>query len=96
MNKVFLLSNKVLIPTVLIGPFFLAWFFTQIQFWLGSVIANPVGLVAGLILGIWSASKIEIDSKKLAVAFWLVYFIFLVAGLLFTGTLTVCGNGDCI
>jgi len=65
MNKVFSISNKVLIPTVLIGSFLIAWFFTQIQFWLGSAIANRMGLVAGFIFGLWFASKMEFDSNEL-------------------------------
>jgi hypothetical protein len=99
-NKKYLSStnnqNKIYVPLALLLPLGLVWFVTQVQFWLGAVIANPVGIIMAIGVGIWLISKTQFSKKLLEISFWVFYLILLIGGSAFIGLLVSCANGDCI
>ena len=89
-------SNTVSILLAFIVPAIVVWLATQLQFWSGAVIANPVGIILAIGSGIWLATHIRFEKQGNKILFWLGYLAILIVGVLFIALITSCANGDCI
>ena len=73
------ITNKNVIFTLLatLLPIGTVWLITQIQFWFGAVIAQPIGIFIAIGLGVCLASKVQFSKKCLRIIFWIIYLTLL-------------------
>ena len=89
-------SNKAALIVAVLVPILIGWLGVQAQFWLGAVIASPLGLLPALLVGVIASSKVNFESTRSKYIFISTYILAVLIVLFLVSLLTSCANGDCI
>ena len=90
------MSNTKTTLLAVFTPLIGSWFVVQAQFWLGATIANGLFVTPLVLVGIYFASQLEINSSALKITAMIFYLAMIVIAIWSVALITSCANGDCI